>query len=74
MRFTCMGKLNNKFQPMAGASKTRLWKKFANCELDDVTWDPEDWITELELLRGNLRKLGFIIDDVQTNSIILEHC
>ena len=67
-------RLNKKFQPIPGASKTRLRKKSMKIESDDVTRDPEDWITELELLRGNLRKLGFIIDDVQTNSIILEHC
>ena len=40
-------KLNKKFQPTIGASKTRLRKKFAKCELDDVKRDPEDWITEL---------------------------
>ena len=44
-----------------------------NCksELDDVTRDQEDCITELELLRGNLRKLGVIIDDVEIMTHIL---
>ena len=57
--------LNNALQQITGASKTRLNKKFAKIELDDVTRDPEDCITELELLRGDLRKLGIIIDGVK---------
>ena len=35
---------------MKGASKTRLKKKFAKCELYDVTRYPEEWITELEFI------------------------
>ena len=35
------------FQPMIGALKTRLRKKFSKRELDDVTKDPEDWITKI---------------------------
>ena len=65
------GKYNNKFNPMRGASKTILRKKFAKCELYDVTRDPEDQITELELLRGDLRKLGVIIDDVKIMNHIM---
>ena len=41
---------------MSGASNTRQWNKFAKCELDDVTRDPEEWITERELLIGNFKK------------------
>ena len=46
-----------------------------NCksELDDVTRDQEDCITELELLRGNLRKLVVIIDDVEIMIYILSN-
>ena len=58
---------------MAGASKIRLWKKLSKSELDNVTRDPEDWITELELLRGDLRKLGVIIDDVEITTHILSN-
>ena len=50
---------------MEGASKTRLQKKWSKCKLDDVTRDPEDWITELESLRVKIRKLGVIIDDTE---------
>ena len=68
-----MGKLNKKFHPMTGASNTRLRKKFAKCKLDDVTRDPEEWIYELELLRGDLWKLGVIIDDVKMMTHILSN-
>ena len=50
---------------MTGASKKRLQKKLSKCKLDDVTRDPEDWITELESLRVKIRKLGVIIDDTE---------
>ena len=49
---------------MAGASNTRLRKKFTKFEFDDVTRDPEDCIIELELLRVDLQRLGVTIDDV----------
>ena len=57
--------LNKKFQPMIGASKTIIRRKSAKSVLYDVTRDPEEWISKLELLRGDLRILGFIIDDVE---------
>ena len=40
----------------------RLCKKLSKSKLDDVTKDSEDWITDLEILIGNLHKLGVIID------------
>ena len=46
---------------MIGASKTRLRNKFAKCELDDVTWDSEEWITEQELLRGHLQNWELLL-------------
>ena len=61
--------INNKFYPKERASKTRLWKKFEKIELYDVTTESEEWITELELLKGYLRKLGLIIDDVELSNL-----
>ena len=58
---------------MAGAFKKILCKKFAKSELYDVTRDAEDWISELELLRGDLRKLGVIIDDAKMMTRILSN-
>ena len=56
-------KLSGKFDPTTGASKTKICDKFANWKLDDVTKKPEEWITELKLLRGDLRKLDIHTDD-----------
>ena len=58
---------------MTVSSNTRLQNKFAKCELDDVTRDPEEWITDLELFRGYLLKLGVIIDDVEMMTQILSN-
>ena len=64
-------RLKKKFQPMTGASKTILCKKCAKSKFNDVTRDPEDWIIEIELFRGNLGKLGVIIDYVEMMTLIL---
>ena len=49
-------KHSRKFEPTTGDSNTGLCKKFTKCKLDDVTRNPEEWITELELIRGDLQK------------------
>ena len=64
-------RLNKKFQPITGASKTKLSKKFEKNELDGVTRDPEDCITDLEWLIWDLQKLGVIVDDVEMMTHIL---
>ena len=56
-------RLNKKIQTMAGSPKTTLSKKFSKSELYDVTRDPEDWITDLELFIGYLQTLVVIIED-----------
>ena len=48
-------RLNNKFQLMSGASMKIIRKISPKNELDYVTKDQYEWITELELLRGNLQ-------------------
>ena len=40
-------KLNNKFQPIIGVTKTILHKKVANNELDYYKKVPEDSITDI---------------------------
>ena len=64
-------RLNKTFKPITGASKTKLCKKFAKVELYDSTRYPDEWITELELLRKYLQTLGVIIDDVEIMTHIL---
>ena len=58
---------------MTGASKTRILKKFAKTDLYNVTSDPERWIAELELLKGDLRKLGVLIYDMEMMTHILSN-
>ena len=47
-------KISRKFDPITGNSKTRPGKKFAKCKLYDVKRNPEEWITKLELIRGDI--------------------
>ena len=54
-------KISRKIDPTTDVSKTRIRKKLLKSDLDDVTRDPEDWITKLELLRGSLKKLVVIV-------------
>ena len=53
------------FDPTTGASNTILKKKLPENEVNEITRDPKDWITDLELLRQNFWKLVVIIDDVE---------
>ena len=66
-------KLSRKFDPTTGTSRTRLHKKFAKCKIDDITINLEEWITELELLRGDLQKLDVHIDNSERMTHILLH-
>ena len=63
--------MKKKFQPTTGASKTISPNKFATCGLHDVTRNPEDCITEIDLLIGDLQKLGVIIHNVEIMTHIL---
>ena len=56
-------KISRKFEPTTEASKTRLRKEFAKYELDDVTINTEEWITNIELLRGDLQKIEAHIEN-----------
>ena len=57
------GNFLRKFDPTTGDSKKRLCKKFAKCELYDITRYPEEWIINLKLLREEPQKLNVHIDD-----------
>ena len=62
-------KLLRKFEATTGASKTRLRKKFDNCKIYDVNRNPEEWITDIKLLRGDLQK-----HDVKSDhSVMMTH-
>ena len=66
-------KLSRKIEPTTGASKTRLRKKFSKYELYGVTINPKEWITELEIFRGDLQKLNVHIDDSEMISSVLSN-
>ena len=57
--------------PTTEESKTRLHKKFAKYELDDVTRNSEEWISEIEILRGDLQNLNIHIEDSEMMTHIL---
>ena len=64
-----MDKFLRKFETTTGDFKTIICKKFAKCEIDGVTRNPDEWIIELELVRGDLRKMDVHIDDSYTNKL-----
>jgi hypothetical protein len=50
--------LVNKYEPKSSMAKVYLKKEFAKCNLGDSSKDPNDWITELEVLRQRLKCQG----------------
>ena len=55
--------LKEMFEPSTASSKVMLKKEFAQSRLTNPDKDPEEWITELELLRQRLKALKVTIDD-----------
>ena len=62
-----------KFEPTIVSSKTRLCNKCSKWELDDITRNPKEFITNLRVLRGDLRKLDVQIDDSEVMTHILSN-
>ena len=56
-------KFSGKFEPTIGIYKTRLRNKFSKCKLYDVTINHKEWITEIEIIRGDLQNMDVKIDD-----------
>jgi len=55
--------LTAKFEPDTGTTKVELKREFAESKMGDKSDDPDAWITELEILRQKLGRLGSPIDD-----------
>ena len=55
-------KLNEKYEPKTGANKMKLKREFAASKLKNEQ-SPDEWISELELLRAKLKRLGTEMDD-----------
>ena len=66
-------KLLGKFKPTTGDSKKILGKKFDKCKIYYVTRKHNEWITKIELLRGDLQKLDIQIDNPEIMSHILSN-
>jgi len=55
--------LTAKFEPDTGTTIVELKREFAESKMGDKSDDPDAWITELEILRQKLGRLGSPIDD-----------
>jgi len=56
-------KLQSKFESQTNASRGKLMNQFTNNKLRKLSQDPDVWISELELLRTRLQKMGSNIDE-----------
>ena len=56
-------KLQSKFESQTSASRVKLMNQFTNNKLRKLSQDPDVWISELELLRTRLQKMGSNIDE-----------
>lgn len=56
-------KLQRKHDPSTKANLVQLQREFTNCVLTDVKKDPEEWISELEVLRRRLKACGDHMDE-----------
>ena len=56
-------KLKKKFNPQTSANKLKLRRQFTNSSLTDWKKDPDDWITELDILQTQLEEMGHTISD-----------
>jgi hypothetical protein len=55
--------LMDTFEPSTASTKVMLKKQFYSTKLSDAGRDPDEWITELELLRQRLKSLKVHVDD-----------
>ena len=56
-------KLKKIFNPQTSANKLKLKRQFTNSNLTDWKKDPDDWITELDILQTQLEEMGHTISD-----------
>ena len=59
-----MGDMKKEISSNNRSTQDNTIQEFRKNKLDGVTRYPKYWITELELLRGNLQKMRIIINDV----------
>ena len=66
-------RLENKYKPKTNASKVQLKLQFQQFELKSVQEDPDECITELEVLRSRIEYLGLEISDKDMKIHILNN-
>ena len=57
------GKLMQRYESQTNASRVKLMGQFTSSKLKKNTQDPDPWISELELMRIRLKKMGSNIND-----------
>ena len=57
------GKLMQRYESQTNASRVKLMGQFSSSRLKKNNQDPDSWISELELMRIRLKKMGTPIDD-----------
>ena len=50
-------KFKDRLKPITGVSKTWLHRKFTMWSLNDMSKDPEEWVMELGVIHGDMRKV-----------------
>ena len=65
--------LSSKFEPITGVFKKILQKKPSKIGLDYETRNPKDWMTKLELLRGDIQNLNIDIYNREVITHILSN-
>ena len=73
MHFTYMEKIEQGILANERSIQDKITEEIRKTRVRLCQKNPEDWITQLELLRDNLRKLGVIIDDVKMMTHILSN-
>ena len=57
------GRLMQRYESQTNASRVKLMGQFTSSRLRKNNQDPDPWISELELMRIRLKKMGSVIDD-----------
>ena len=63
LMLVCQGTINFAIYPQTSANELKLKRQFTNSSLMDWKQDPDDWITELDILQTLLEEMGHTISD-----------
>ena len=66
-------RLNAKNESKTNASLTQLKLDFSESEFTDVHKDPEEWMTELEVIQSILKRMNYNVSEEQLIIHVLDH-